>query len=131
MSTGQALPVCQPALEPLPPPLSPDASTSDLKQTCPLTWVGCVAQGEKAMWAQDLMSAHVRRLSQQQRGDRLVVPILGTTHHTDASLCNTSSRDARAALLPLCVPLLSDMQCPNHGMLRCLPQEKVVVPLII
>ncbi len=90
-----------------------------------------MAQGEKATWAQDLMSAHVRWLSQQQRGDRLVVPILGTTHHTDASLHNTSSKDARAARLPLCVPLQSDMQCPTHGMLRCLPQDKVVVPLPI
>ena len=90
-----------------------------------------MAQGEKATWAQDLMSAHVRWLSQQHRGDRLVVPILGAKHHTDASLYNTSSRDARAAVLPLCVPLLSDMQCPKYSMLHCLPEDKVVVPLAL
>ena len=87
-----------------------------------------MAQGDKATWAQDLMSAHIRWLSQQPRGDRLVVPVLGTTRHTDASLSGTASKQARTAVLPLCVPLLSDMQRLVHSVLRRLPQDKVVVP---
>ena len=85
-------------------------------------------QGREATWAQDLMSTHISWLSQQPRGPRLVVPVLGTTRHTDASLSGTASKQARTAVLPLCAPLLSDMQSLAHSVLRRLLQNKVVVP---
>ena len=85
-------------------------------------------QGKGATWAQNLMSTHINWLSQQPRGTRLVVPVLGTTRHTDASLSATASKQARTAPLPLCAPLLSDMQCLAHSVLRRLPQNKFPVP---
>ena len=85
-------------------------------------------QGKKATWAQKLMSTHITWLDKQQRGDRLVVPILATTWHSDAGLSSTASKQARTAVLPLCAPLLSDMQHLVHSILRRLPQKKVMVP---
>ena len=80
------------------------------------------------MWAQDLLSAHVRWLSQQRRGDRFVVPVLSTTRHTDASLHGTATKEARTAVLPLCTLPLPDRQCLVHSTLRRLQQDKVAVP---
>ena len=59
------------------------------------------------------MSTHINWLSQQPRGDRLVVPVLGTIRHTDASLSGTASKQARTAVLPLCKALLSGHAVPS------------------
>ena len=82
-------------------------------------------QGKEATWAQNLMSTHIK-LAKSAASP--IVPILGTTRHTDASLSGTASKQAMTAVLPLCAPLLSDMQCLAHSVLRRLPQDKVVVP---
>ena len=63
------------------------------------------------------MSTHGNWLSGQPRGPRLVVPVLGTRRHTDASLSGTASQQAKTAVLPLSTPLLSDMQRLAHSML--------------
>lgn len=90
--------------------------------------MGWAMQGERATWAQNLMSTHVIWLAKQPRGDRLVVPILGTTRHTDASLSSTVSKQAQTAVLPLCAPLLSDMERLVHSLARRAQQDKVLVP---
>lgn len=57
-----------------------------------------------------------------------MVPVLGTTRHTDASLRGTASNKAMTAVLPLCAPLVSDMQRLVHSVARRLPQDMVAVP---
>ena len=49
--------------------------------------------------------------------DRLVLAVLGTTRHTDASLASTSSPRACTAVLPLGAPLLRDVQHLLHSFL--------------
>ena len=74
------------------------------------------------------MSTHINWLSKQPRGPRLVVPVLGTTRHTDASLSGTASQQAKAAVLPLCAPLMSDMERLINSMLCRLRISTGVVP---
>lgn len=54
---------------------------------------------------QEVMSKFVTYMETRPTHDRLVLAVLGTTRHTDASLASTKTPRALTAVLPLGAPL--------------------------
>ncbi|BDA42819.1 hypothetical protein COCOBI_03-7120 [Coccomyxa sp. Obi] len=74
-----------------------------------------VAGRPQRTWAQDLASALVRFTGAQEGRERLMLPIIATSRHTDATLASTSTPKAKVAPLPLNAPLLPDIQAFLRG----------------
>ncbi|BDA47753.1 hypothetical protein COCOBI_11-0100 [Coccomyxa sp. Obi] len=68
------------------------------------------SDGPRRSWAQKAVSALLRyNVEHSQRKKLLVLPIIATSRHTDATLASTGTPKAQVAPLPLNAPLLSDL----------------------
>ena len=65
--------------------------------------------GLECSWAQRLMSTLIHYTDNQPTRSRLVLPLLGTSRHSAATLAGTSTR-SEIAPLPLDTPLVRDVQ---------------------